>query len=83
MDRNALVNALQSEGNLKHSFDAAEIERLAAHMSIETIVNEAIVMRKGEPADSMIFIIDGLVQILDGDRQLALQKAGDFLGESL
>ena len=83
MDRNALVNALQSEGNLKHSFDAAEIERLAAHMSIETIENEAIVMRKGEPADSMIFIIDGLVQILDGDRQLALQKAGDFLGESL
>lgn len=83
MDRNALVNALQSEGNLKHSFDAAEIERLAAHMSIEAIENEAIVMRKGEPADSMIFIIDGLVQILDGDRQLALQKAGDFLGESL
>ena len=83
MERNVLVNALQSEGNLKHSFDAAEIERLASHMSIETIENEAIVMHKGEPADSMIFIIDGLVQILDGDRQLAIQKAGDFLGESL
>ena len=83
MDQNALVNALQSEGNLQHSFKAAEIERLAAYMSIETIDREAIVMHKGEPADSMIFIIAGLAQILDGDRQLALQKAGDFLGESL
>ena len=83
MDHIALVNALQSEGNLQHSFKAAEIERLAAHMSIETIEKQAIIMQKGEPADSMIFIIDGLVQILDGDRQLALQSTGDFLGESL
>ena len=83
MDRNDLINALQSASNLKHSFDAAEIERLAAHMSIEAIENNATVMRKGEPADSMIFIIDGLVQILDGERQLALQQKGDFLGESL
>ena len=83
MDHNTLVNTLQSEGNLQHSFKAAEIERLAAHMSIEMIEKEAIIMQKGEPADSMIFIIDGLVQILDGDRQLALQSTGDFLGESL
>ena len=54
MDHNTLVNALQSEGNLQHSFKAAEIERLAAHMSIETIEKEAIIMQKGEPADSMI-----------------------------
>lgn len=83
MDHNALVNALQSKGNLQHSFKTAEIEQMAAHMSIETIEKEAIIMQKGEPADSMIFIIDGLVQILDSDRQLALLSTGDFLGESL
>ena len=47
MDRNDLINALQSASNLKHSFDAAEIERLAAHISIEAIENDATVMRTG------------------------------------
>ena len=37
MERNALVEALQREGNLKYSFNADEIASLAEHMSIEVI----------------------------------------------
>ena len=40
-------------------------------------------MKKGEPSESMVFIIDGLVQVLDGDRQIAIEKAGAIVGESL
>ena len=36
MDRNILVETLQNEGNLKHSFSAEDIELIAQHMSIET-----------------------------------------------
>ena len=83
MDRTALTEALQREGNLKHSFSAEEIASLAEHLSIEEIPEEALLMKKGEPSDSMMFILDGLVQVLDGQRQIAIEKTGSFIGESL
>ena len=83
MNLNTLINTLQSEGHLKLVFSETELEQLASYISIESIENGAFVMRKGEPADSMMFIIDGLVQILVDERQVALQKAGGFVGESL
>ncbi len=36
MDRNVLIETLQNEGNLKHSFSAKDIELIAEHMSIKT-----------------------------------------------
>ena len=83
MDRNALIEILQREGNLKHSFSTDEIKSLAEHVSIEVIQAETILMKKGEPSDSMVFILDGLVQILDGERQLAIEQKGAIIGESL
>jgi len=83
MDRNALIEILQQEGNLKHSFSNDEIQSLAEHLSIEVIQPETILMHKGEPSDSMVFVLKGLVQILDGERQLAIEKTGAIIGESL
>ena len=65
MDRKALIEILQQEGNLKHSFSNDEIKSLAEHLSIETVQAETVLMKKGEPSCSMVFILDGLVQILD------------------
>ena len=83
MDRYALIETLQREGNLKHSFSNDEIQSLAEHLSIEVIQPETILMHKGEPSDSMVFVLKGLVQILDGERQLAIEKTGAIIGESL
>ena len=83
MDRKALIEILQQEGNLKHSFSQDEIKGLAEHLSIETFPAETVLMKKGEPSCSMVFILDGLVQILDGERQLAIEKPGAIIGESL
>ena len=83
MDHNALVEILQREGNLRHSFSKDEIQSLAEHLSIEVIQPETILMHKGEPSYSMVFILEGLVQILDGERQLAIEKTGAIIGESL
>jgi len=83
MNLNDLINVLQNEDNLKHTFSDAELEQLASYITIESIEKEAFVMRKGQPADSMIFIIDGMLQVLDDERQVALQKSGGFMGESL
>ena len=83
MDRNLLIETLQNEGNLKHSFSAEDIELIAQHMSVKTFDKDTILMRKGEPADCMAFLVNGRVQILEDERQIALLTKGDFLGESL
>ena len=83
MNRETLVKALQNEGNLKHSFSAEEIELIAQHMSFETFEKDKLLMRKGEPADCMAFIISGRIQILEEHRQIALLTTGDCLGESM
>ena len=83
MDRNVLIETLQNEGNLKHSFSAEDIELISAHMSIKTFDKDSILMRKGEPADYMAFLVSGRVQVLEDKRQIALLTKGDFLGESL
>ena len=83
MDRIALIEILQREGNLKHSFSTDEIQSLAEHISIEVLKEETLFMKRGEPSDSMVFILDGLVQILDGERQIAIERPGAIIGESL
>ena len=82
MDRNSLVKTLQSEGNLKYSFTGNEIEALCHWMTIETPKQAEILINKGDPADSLLFILSGLTQSLDDDRQVGLHAKGDFSGDS-
>ena len=72
MDRNDLITTLQNEGSLKHSFSAEDIAVLSQYMSIKTFDDNAILMRKDEPADCMAFLIHGRVQIIEDERQIAL-----------
>ena len=83
MDHNILIKTLKSEGNLKHSFSANEIELIAQQMSVETFDKDSILMHKGEPADCMAFLVNGRVQILEDERQIALLTSGDCFGESM
>ena len=82
MDRNSLVKTLQSEGNLKYFFTGNEIEALCHWMTIETPKQAEILINKGDPADSLLFILSGLAQSLDDDRQVGLHAKGDFAGDS-
>ena len=52
-------------------------------MTIETFKETEILIRKGSPADSLIFILRGLAQSLDDNRQVALHNKGDFAGDSM
>ena len=83
MDRNDLITTLQNEGSLKHSFSAEDIAVLSQHMSIKTFDDNAILMRKDEPADCMAFLISGRVQIIEDERQIAILTTGDCFGESM
>ena len=83
MDRNDLITTLQNEANLKHCFNTEDIAILAQHMSVKTFDDNAILMRKDEPADCMAFLVSGRVQIIEDERQIALLTTGDCFGESM
>ena len=83
MDRNDLITTLQNEANLKHCFNKEDIAILAQHMSVKTFDDNAILMRKDEPADCMAFLVSGRVQIIEDERQIALLTTGDCFGESM
>ena len=78
-----MVNTLQNEGNLRYSFSGNEIEALCQWMTIETFKPTETLISKGSPADSLVFILSGLAQSLDDNRQVALHNKGDFGGDSL
>ena len=83
MDHDTLIKTLQSEGNLKYSFSGNEIEALCHWMTIETFKQADNLINKGKPADSLVFILSGLAQSLDDDRQIALHTKSDFAGDSV
>ena len=83
MDHNTLVKTLQDEGNLKYSFSDNEIQALCQWMTVETFKQTETLISKGSPADSLVFILSGLAQSLDDNRQVALHNQGDFAGDSL
>ena len=60
MDQNGLVKTLQNEGNLKYSFNGDEIDALCQWMTIETFKQTQTLISKGDPADSLVFILSGL-----------------------
>ena len=83
MDLAALTSNLQNKSKLRQTFSDTELAEFAQHLCPESVSSGAIVMGQGEPADSMIFILKGSVQILEGERKIAGISAGDFAGESL
>ena len=52
-------------------------------MTIETFKQADKMINKGTPTDSLVFILSGLAQSLDDDRQIALHNKSDFAGDSL
>ena len=83
MDLAALTSNLQNKSKLRQTFSDKELAEFAQHLCPESVSSGAIVMGHGEPADNMIFILEGSVQILEGERKIAMSSAGDFAGESL
>ncbi len=42
-----------------------------------------IIMKKGEPADTLMLIESGRTQVVDGDTQIATNSNGDVIGENI
>ena len=54
----------------------------AKWMTIKTFKQAETLISKGDPTDSLVFILSGLDQSLDDDQQVALYTQGDFAEDS-
>jgi len=60
--------------------DAAAISELASMLKARKLPRDAVVIRKGDDAESMYFIANGEVEVVLPDRTVRLHQ-GDFFGE--
>ena len=85
MGRDDLVTALASVG-LCEGFERDELATLADAGRVESAYMDSLLMKEGEPAHSLLIVLDGEVEVLTAgehgaDRVLATVGAGAFLGE--
>ena len=83
MDLQSSIRILQDNAILSESFSHDEISSLCQYMKIKSLTKGSLLIRKGEPSDFMLFILDGIAEVLDGETQIAIHYAGAFTGESL
>ena len=57
------------------------LDRLSAGMTPRAFEPGEVVMRKGEPGDHYVLIVEGRLEVTDGDRMLATLGPGDGVGE--
>ena len=82
MNQESVAKILQEKGELRNVFAASEIESLCKYLHAESFDPLSALMRRGEPSDHMFFVLSGLVEVLNGEIQLAIHHPGDFTGES-
>ena len=68
---------------LNSVFNEQETESPWEYIEPDHIDGGSTFIRKDEPADSVAFVIQDFVQVIDADQQIALLKEGEFLGENL
>lgn len=59
---------------------ATEIAAISDLLHLKTVMPNEIIFRKNDEADAMYFIVEGMVEVDLGTKQLRLSK-GDFFGE--
>ncbi|WP_417309295.1 Crp/Fnr family transcriptional regulator [Devosia sp.] len=56
-------------------------QRLLRLSTLREVEDGAVLTRQGEPMTDLLFVTEGVVQIEQGDRIVAVCGAGDFIGE--
>jgi small-conductance mechanosensitive channel/CRP-like cAMP-binding protein len=79
-DRRELAAALR-ENDVLTSLDESQLTNLLAGTEVQMFGGGEVIIREGDPGDSLYHILEGRVRILKEGRELALLGRGDFFGE--
>jgi len=77
-----------SDIEVSKEMDVAALEQFLSHCSRSTVPKKHLIVREGEPADTLYFLIEGSATVMMEDKEdpgheiiLAYLNQGDFIGE--
>jgi len=82
----AQIRAVVGHNALFDDFVEADLRQLGPYMRVFVAPVGGVIIREGDPGDFMLFVIDGLVDIVKNDRwgavkRIAVVRGGQALGE--
>lgn len=83
MEHSTILDILKTKSILSQRFSEEEIEVFAQYAQPQTFEESMIIMREGEPAVSLMFLISGEARVICKEHQLAIIREGGLLGESM
>jgi sigma-B regulation protein RsbU (phosphoserine phosphatase) len=81
-----VTSAALQQARLFANLPADEVQRLAGRLRTVRAESGALLMREGEPGDHFYVVVAGEIEVIkslgsEAERRIAVQGAGDFLGE--
>ena len=83
MDANSIAQLLVSNAELSQYFTVDEISVFSEYLNLHHAEPNAILMAEGEPADCLMYLLDGNVRILADNTQISSIDIGGCFGESM
>ena len=83
MDANSIAQLLVSNAELSQYFTVDEISIFSEYLNLHHADPNAILMAEGEPADCLMYLLDGNVRILADNTQISSIDIGGCFGESM
>jgi len=78
-----LQAVITKECNLLEGMTEDEIKLISHHLKVQNFTKNDLLMKKGEPADILMIIINGSTRALNDGTQIGLNKIGDVIGENI
>jgi methylglyoxal synthase len=83
MDANSIAQLLVSNAELSQYFSVDEISFFSEFLNLHYADPNSILMAEGEPADCLMYLLDGNVRILADNTQISSIDIGGCFGESM
>ena len=74
---------ITDECHITNGLSQKEIKCISKYLKVKQFTKNDILMKKGEPADTLMVILAGSTRVINEDIQIASNKIGDVIGENI
>jgi len=74
---------ITDECHITNGLSQKEIKFISNYLKVKQFSKNDILMKKGEPADTLMVILAGSTRVINEDIQIASNKIGDVIGENI
>ena len=78
-----VVQIITNDCEIFKGLSQKDIKCISTYLKIKEFAKKDILMKKGEPADTLMIILTGSTRVINEDIQIASNKTGDIIGENI